>query len=88
MTGLTESLQLLAVLPENKQGKEGDEDPVLEVGIVGGTDPLQEKAGENRRVKPGISSSSASSLANGASRTTSDPPSWPSGGTTSTELLI
>ena len=50
--GRAQSLSVLAVLPENKQSKKGNEDTVREVRIAVRADPLQEKVGENGRVKP------------------------------------
>jgi hypothetical protein len=46
-------LPALAVLPENKQGKDGDKDPVFKIGIGVVTDPLQNQVGEDGSVQPG-----------------------------------
>ena len=47
-----DGLQAFPILPENKQGKQRNEDSVLEIGIAGGADPLQNQAGKNRGIKP------------------------------------
>ena len=65
MMGPTRWLQLLAVLPENKQSKQGDEDSVLEIRIAMGPDPLQEQAGEDGGVKPGSQQQQHHSLPTG-----------------------
>ena len=61
------AFKFLAVLPENKQSKEGNEDSVLEVRIAVRSDPLQKKTGENAGIKPGEQEAEAPLPANGAS---------------------